>query len=182
MPLAPPPLNIQPTGLLDFLQIKNGGQYPQHLGTTLAPAWDLRQHYEYVNASVQPPTGGFVLPATGSNQFMPLFGALPTWRYFCSISLEYVPLNALDSINGQWIMQNINGERETLYPLGNQGTTRPDTLSAIAAGAGLPRIMFGRTDFWLPPNWDLGIFFQDLINTGGANEFAVAARLVSYRA
>lgn len=39
-----------PQGLLAFLGIKNGGQYPQQLLTNLAPVLDLYQHYQYVNS------------------------------------------------------------------------------------------------------------------------------------
>lgn len=38
-------LNRHPVGILDFLGIKNGGMYPQELGTVLAPTWDLRRFY-----------------------------------------------------------------------------------------------------------------------------------------
>lgn len=42
---AAPPLNRVPTGLLDFLGIKNGGRNPVTLGEVLAPTWNLAQHY-----------------------------------------------------------------------------------------------------------------------------------------
>jgi len=45
-----PPINALPTGILGFLGIKNGGRYPQHLGETLTPVWDLANLYLEANA------------------------------------------------------------------------------------------------------------------------------------
>jgi len=42
---GPPPINRLPAGLLSFLGIKNGGQYPQHLATDLLPVWNLADLY-----------------------------------------------------------------------------------------------------------------------------------------
>lgn len=42
-------INRQPTGLLGFLGIKNGGVNPQDLATTVAPTWDLAQQYLQTN-------------------------------------------------------------------------------------------------------------------------------------
>lgn len=39
------PLNQQPTGLLEFLGIKNGGKYPQTFGEQLSPQWNLENWY-----------------------------------------------------------------------------------------------------------------------------------------
>lgn len=50
-------INKLPGGLLGFLGIKNGGEYPRDLSTVLLPTWDLSQFYaaynsEYVTANV----------------------------------------------------------------------------------------------------------------------------------
>lgn len=50
MAMRPPPLNVQPLGLLDAFQIKNGGQYPQELDTRLGVNIDLGQWYAETNA------------------------------------------------------------------------------------------------------------------------------------
>lgn len=47
---GPPPLNLQPAGLLDFLGIKNGGRYPQHLSTDLVPTLELLRWYVAANS------------------------------------------------------------------------------------------------------------------------------------
>src|SRR5688500_20346246 len=49
MAIAPPALNLQPFGLLSFLGIKNGGEYPQQLISTLQPTLDLWEHYVAAN-------------------------------------------------------------------------------------------------------------------------------------
>lgn len=43
--LPPPPLNIQPRGMLDFFGIKNGGRFPQSLPEFLSPTLDLLHWY-----------------------------------------------------------------------------------------------------------------------------------------
>lgn len=49
MALGAPPINKQPTGLLGFLGIKNGGRYPEQLISALSPTWDTMRHYCAVN-------------------------------------------------------------------------------------------------------------------------------------
>lgn len=44
------PLNIQPSGLLDFFGIKNGGQYPQRLAVDLQPVLELLRWYIAANS------------------------------------------------------------------------------------------------------------------------------------
>lgn len=39
------PINRLPWGLLGFLGIKNGGEYPQTLAQQLVPVWDLKELY-----------------------------------------------------------------------------------------------------------------------------------------
>lgn len=48
--LPPPPLNIQPRGLLDFFGIKNGGRFPQQLTPDLIPVVDLLTWYGMTNS------------------------------------------------------------------------------------------------------------------------------------
>lgn len=67
MALGPTPLNSIPGGLLDFFQIKNGGQYPQHLVPVLAPTLELMDWY--VNAKKIP------IAATGNAGTGGSFGA-----------------------------------------------------------------------------------------------------------
>lgn len=68
------PLNLQPIGLLGFLGIKNGGEYPQELVNVLSPTWDLMRHYTALNsveiiATTAGTTGvitpGSTIPITG---------------------------------------------------------------------------------------------------------------------
>lgn len=61
--MTPTPINRLPNGLLGFLGIKNGGRYPDQMGTTLAPTWDLSDLYLGTNVEVA--TNG--PNATGTN-------------------------------------------------------------------------------------------------------------------
>lgn len=45
MIIDPPPVNRQPTGLLGYFGIKNGGRNPQHLSEELSPGLDLLDWY-----------------------------------------------------------------------------------------------------------------------------------------
>lgn len=44
-------INTLPSGLLGFLGLKNGGQYPRALGELLQPTWDLAAIYLSANSS-----------------------------------------------------------------------------------------------------------------------------------
>lgn len=45
-----PTINTLPLGLLGFLGIKNGGRYPDELGSLLVPTWDLMELYTAANS------------------------------------------------------------------------------------------------------------------------------------
>lgn len=46
-----------PAGLLGFLGIKNGGEYPQEIAKILAPTWELRELYLEYGAQLGGATG-----------------------------------------------------------------------------------------------------------------------------
>lgn len=50
MAYIPPPINKLPLGLLSFLGIKNGGQYPQHLQADLGASFELLDWYLQTNS------------------------------------------------------------------------------------------------------------------------------------
>jgi hypothetical protein len=48
--MAGPTIQVLPSGLLGFLQLKNGGQFPQRLGDTLQPTIELAEWYVQLNS------------------------------------------------------------------------------------------------------------------------------------
>lgn len=48
--LPSPPINLIPSGLLDFFGIKNGGEYPQSLSNQLQPVLEMMRWYVAANA------------------------------------------------------------------------------------------------------------------------------------
>lgn len=60
---ARPVINRQPLGILDFLGIKNGGEYPHALSEDLLATWDMSRFY-LDNAATQTRTTGTLNNAT----------------------------------------------------------------------------------------------------------------------
>lgn len=54
-----------PAGILGFLGIKNGGQYPQELGSILAPTWELGELYLSYGAQLGGAVGGVSVAGYG---------------------------------------------------------------------------------------------------------------------
>lgn len=75
----PPPLTAIPKGLLGFLGIKNGGQYPQNLVNVLSPTWDLRDHYveSYAAEFLQGPINLAAGTTSGDLSFGTTIGFVP---------------------------------------------------------------------------------------------------------
>jgi len=104
MPLPPPPLNVQPLGLLDAFSIKNGGEYPQHLSAQLQPVLDLVKWYDETNGVDYMMTSDGVFATQGNATIgfnsstpadLPLVGGLVTvpnneiWK-LCDFSITYL--------------------------------------------------------------------------------------------
>lgn len=141
----PAPLNRQPLGLLDFLGIKNGGQYPLTLGEQLAPVLEALELYENTAAAVIGSTSGNV--AGGPVLFGPA-GATSepgaAW-HFRAVSM---------------IVQCPAGVDVAYWRLGAYyGSTfvALTDLSGVNGGfAGVPnRGALHIRDLWLPPGWAL---------------------------
>lgn len=75
--LPPPPINTLPTGLLDFFQIKNGGEYPQTLLPQLQPVIDLYDHYKAVRQLELFMSPLRTIVANSSAQDVPLYPLSP---------------------------------------------------------------------------------------------------------
>lgn len=182
-PLPPPPLNLQPEGLLDFFQIKNGGEYPQTLANYLMPTIEMRAHYEATNSQKSGPTP--IAFATATNTLISLIPAVNFWRRCVSLSLAWVPAAAGDQFQGQLLLVNtITNAAELPFPM------QPVTLASgvvsypaafnFAASAGLQRWQAGFSDFWIPPG--LAVMMLEVAGTNaGAAVINLQHRLANYR-
>ncbi len=162
-----PPLNVQPIGLLDFFQLKNGGQYPQTLGTVLAPTYDLRDHYLQVNAAISDVPRAL---ATADNAFVSFDTPQTWWRYINFFAWTWTPANALDAWSGWPVLRPIDDTTQfVLLPFlpssGGNNTNR----FFCTAGAVLRRVV-GRTTepFFVPPGYEIGLLQFDGVSTAGA--------------
>lgn len=61
-------INRVPGGLLGFLGIKNGGETPKQLATTLAPVWDLSPIY--FNSNAEQRADVLAIAGIGSQSFL----------------------------------------------------------------------------------------------------------------
>lgn len=162
----PPPLNVQPTGLLSFLQIKNGGRYPQYLRDELLPVWDLARHYEACNAETRP-LGAADLQVAGVTTYL-ISTTTNTWRHVLWVGCTWTGNNAADLIQGDFCIR----EPVTLqsFAVPNQ---RPFAVDAGGyhrvygiAGAGATVVRANAFDFWIPPGWDLVLAQNSGVITG----------------
>lgn len=62
-----PVINRLPVGLLGFLGIKNGGEYPHEMPSTLQPVWDLQGLYSSAASEVR--VDQVAIAAIGSQAF-----------------------------------------------------------------------------------------------------------------
>ena len=179
MAISPPPLNIQPQGLLDWFQIKNGGQNPQYLSNQLQPTYDLVDWYFSTNAEYAPPAA--VVYATGTNVVLSLIPSVNKWRFCVSFSLAYVPAAAADQLYGQFILVNTTTNvGELIFPSqqnGNVGgVSFPGSFNFGASGA-LPRFRAGCSNFWIPPGLAVMALQAEGTNTLGNATMSVSSRI-----
>lgn len=180
--LPPPPLNVQPAGLLDFFQVKNGGEYPQILGTVLQPVLEMREHYFQTNGEYSDITGTAV--ATGDNSRVILSAAGNFWRYFNYLSWEFVPLNALDAFIGWPALFSPNAQNARMLPFTpvSQDTASVRSYWRAPADATL-RPVAGCVDggFWVPPGFGVGLWQFAAVSTGGLATFRHQRSIVAFR-
>lgn len=163
-PLSAPVINRQPVGLLDFFGLKNGGQYPQSLGTTLAPTIDLLRLYEadteeFISDGVSVAAGG----ALGDFDFGAVAarpGIVPQnelWHV-----LDYALQLSVPAACTMWgfsIKAQIQ-RNSPIVPGTGRGTQNlaPAVYAPVANPANPANIVNvnAQRDFWLPPNGILG--------------------------
>lgn len=177
----PPPLNLQPTGLLDFLQIKNGGRYPQYLRDDLQPVWDLRDHYEQVNSRLI--TNDAVDAQVAGAATYLIEDTANFWRRALWVSVHWNGNNAADQIEADiCIGDPISGTNHVVECVKHFAT---DVLSyhssySIAA-AGVNEARNTAKPFWIPPGWTVNLVQYVGVITGAPN-LQFARSIVDYRA
>lgn len=178
--LPPPPLNRQPLGLLDFLQIKNGGQYPQRLVTDLVPTWDLRDHYLQVNAVLLEQTG--IAIASGNNTYNVISAAVNYWRYCNYFRWSVVPANALDAYNGWPAIVAPVSLNAYMLPFEPCGTMETANYWIQPANATLRPVGGNTRDpFWVPPGYALALYQFNAVSTGGLSSIRALTSLTEFR-
>lgn len=156
----PAPLNVQPTGLLGFFGIKNGGEYPRELSPILQGTFDLIGLYEVGSPIVSGQLTGNV--AGGVVLFGPA-GATTTPGDAWHFQSAYIYVNA--STAGARAGFNLG-----LYYA--NGTFVALTDFAFAqVGVGSAQTGVAMRDFWVPPGASLAYNCFDL----GATPTFVAA-------
>lgn len=160
MALGRPPLNVQPQGLLGFLQTKTGGKYPQTLNEDFVqPTWDLARHYVETNAEF---AVDIVLnEVAGSQLYSTILVAQPYWQYINWWGVTWQGTNAGDSCVADLIIYEPQQGRVLSIgtPRGsyflNAGATAARAYDII--GEGTEPVLARAEGIWLPPQWGLGI-------------------------
>jgi len=158
--ISPPSINRVPQGLLGFLGIKNGGQYPSALSNTLAPTFDLGECYANTNREYQ--TASIAVNALGQTNFH----TAPIGQYWWvqHASLFTATIGAGAAYAGVLCMIDASGLVTTM-------------LSTVTPAAGPGAVYTSQArDFWLLPGESLGVYTTGLtlgpINTGVSLSFA----------
>jgi len=144
--LRPPPLSAIPKGLLAFLGIRNGGQYPQTLNPVLQPTWDLQEHYEnaYSDVFLQGP----VNLAAGGTTADVNFGT----------TIGFVPFNQLAHVQGYTVRCDLAGlSAVTATPTVFYNGVGIAMGPAVTFAAGSLATWHTTQRFWMPPNSSLGV-------------------------
>lgn len=163
----PANLNAQPTGLLGFLGIKNGGEYPQQLSAILQGTFDLAGLYEADSAIEAGQVTGNV--AGGVILFGPA-GATSTPGDTWHFHSVYIYVNASTA-----------GARAGLNLGVRYANTQFVGLTDFAfaqVGVGSAQTGLVMRDFWVPPGASLAYNCFDL---GAVPTFVAAWAATRYR-
>jgi hypothetical protein len=156
--LDPPPLNLQPSGLLGLFGIKNGGRYPQHLLAELAPQVELLRWYVTANArryygQVTPAvTSAWALQTIGSLEPEPILGsstvlAVPTGEVWVLSDWSATVIHAASGDRGEVAFAVQRGSpnySSRLLPSTITGTLRDqfDTVAGSITHSGVRPLEF----------------------------------------
>jgi len=178
------PLNVQPTGLLAFLDIKNAGQYPQSLGTDLVPTYELAEHYLQVNGRLVYPAS--VALASGTNQLYNIDTPVENWRYYNWAAGTWDGNNVADFIVGGLVMYEPNTGRVRMlgpYPstIDNAAGLSHRAFPLVAEGD-VYRGFVQAEKFYLPPSWGLALYQASGTSTAGLAVFNPMLSRIDLRA
>ena len=161
--LTPPVINRQPVGLLDFFGLKNGGQYPQQLATTLAPTIDLLRLYEadveeFISDGVSVAAGGALgdFDFGGASSRPGIVPQNELWHIHHFALQLSVPVNV--NMWGFSIKTQVQ-RNSPVTPGSGRGTQAmgPAVYAPVASATNPANIVnLAAEDFWLPPNGILG--------------------------
>jgi len=162
----PGQLNVQPTGLLDFLKAKTGGQYPQRLGDVLQPVWDLAQHYFFTQDAW---ARNDFFSVNGTNLVLSTDARASFWRRFSAYSIVWFPLNALDSLVGQLVTVDSQGVLDSPVfedaPATHSSAAVLTNRVEFSVSSALQRRLISFGNFWVPPDHELAILVQAAVVT-----------------
>lgn len=164
-PLSPAVLSKLPLGLLGFFGIKNGGQYPQSLGTVISPTLEqlpilaANYHLNFAMSSTAPIVG-FTAATNLSTGFPSVVPSGELW-YVSALSFR-IFTGAGDSIT---VTPQVRGQQASA-PAGNTWdlATGPMTTQAASLNTLHPG---SRSGFWLAPGDTFGIWCTALVNASG---------------
>jgi len=137
-------LNRHPLGILDFLGIKNGGQYPVTLGQQLAPTWDLSRFY-LDNAATQTRTTGTLTNAARGTTIA-VGAAVPAGQiwYVDLVSFTTALFAAGQSCRVSFYIQRagLSTEQIILPSQSFTGTVGAGGLETYSTGAAVGRLLY----------------------------------------
>lgn len=161
------PLQIFPQGLLGLLQLKNGGEMPQRLGSNeLLPVMDLRRWYLETNAEIISNNPIVVGAAAGNVSFGSMVVPAREWWHVSAFFIEAQSIGAGDVATGMQATVIIAAAGVPV-PIGER--------ISITGAAGTGAVQFGALcDFWLPPNSGFGANLEAI---AGAFNYVPQARI-----
>ena len=177
-----PPLNVQPQGLLDQYDLKNGGRYPQFLGTVLQPVIDLNEHYRQTNGLIDKPAA--IASAAGS-QIYNVMTPRDYWQFVNWIGITWAGTNAGDSAYGDPVMYDPTTGRVVVLPadrcgyVNNAAGTSRRPYALVGEGT-VPNLCTAR-NFWVPPAWGVAMR-QYGATVVGAPTYSVISSRIELRA
>lgn len=164
------PIQIQPVGLLGLLQLKTLGRQPNDLGDAVIPQLDILGFYLRARQE-SGPTARLGLPplVEGWAALPPLTVPAGEWWFVH----QYSPTVLFTNNNVQATMAS------AIRPWGRGASAKmgaPQYFQGPGTGlAGTICVLPAITDFWLPPNSELGLIVDGLgTGSGGANDIYAA--------
>lgn len=172
-----PPLNVMPEGLLGFLQLKNGGRNPQHLGVDLAPVLDLLAWYQNTNSQEVQLLADTINVSTPSG-FLPWTGTVPSIPNWPAGSYDNEYLLILE-YEVSWSLP-VSGDTADFAPaasIAESNLALPTYLSGYTTGSSVARAgsrALARP-FWLKPGGNLNLRTFGVVTAAGG--IAVGGRI-----